>query len=68
MSAPQQFPAFLSIEYDGRGDGFPAFERAAGAAFNRVEGRMRQFTANFEEVGRVAAKAIAGGLSGAGGR
>lgn len=67
MSAPQQFPAFLSIEYDGRGDGFPAFERAAGAAFNRVEGRMRQFTANFEEVGRVAAKAIAGGLSGAGG-
>lgn len=66
MSAPQQFPAFLSIEYDGRGDGFPAFERAAGAAFNRVEGRMRQFTANFEEVGRVAAKAIAGGVSNSG--
>lgn len=67
MSAPSQFPAFLSIEYDGRGDGFPAFERAANASFSQVEGRLRQFTRSFEEVGRVASKAIAGGVSNAGG-
>lgn len=67
MGAPSQFPAFLSIEYDGRGDGFPAFERAANASFGQVEGRLRQFTRNFEEVGRVASKAIAGGVSNAGG-
>ncbi|MDQ4421474.1 phage tail length tape measure family protein [Sphingobium sp. DEHP117] len=67
MSAPSQFPAFLSIEYDGRGDGFPAFERAANASIGQVEGRLRQFTRSFEEVGRVASKAIAGGVSNAGG-
>lgn len=67
MSAPSQFPAFLSIEYDGRGDGFPAFERAANSSFGQVEGRLRQFTRSFEEVGRVASKAIAGGVSNAGG-
>lgn len=66
MSAPTQFPAFLSIEYDGRGGGFPAFEREATSSFNRVEGRMRQFAANVDEVGRVAAKAIAGGVSSSG--
>lgn len=67
MSAPSQFPAFLSIEYDGRGGGFPEFEKAAAQSFNKVDGVANRFKNSMDEVGRVVSKAISGGANSNGG-
>lgn len=61
MTAPQQFPAFISVEYDGRGGGFPAFGRAVDSAFNQAQSKMEQFSRASEEVGRVLSRALTGG-------
>lgn len=58
MAAPSQFPAYLSVEYQGDGGGFPAFERQADTAFSHVEGRARQFSSNMENVQQVVTKAL----------
>lgn len=61
------FPAFIRAEYDASSGGFPAFERAASQSFGQVEGKARQFAASFDEIGRVIAKSLTGGLTSGGG-
>jgi len=58
------FPAFLSIEYDARGVGFPAFEKDATRTFDKVEARGKNIVASFDEIGRAIAGAIKRGGSG----
>jgi hypothetical protein len=60
MASGAAFPAFLSIEYDGKGVGFPAFERDATQTFNRVEAKGKYVAASFDEIGRTISRAIAG--------
>jgi len=52
------FPAFLSIEYDARGVGFPAFEKDASQTFDKVDARGKNIVASFDEIGRALAGAI----------
>lgn len=59
MTAQPSFPPLnLGIRFNDSGEGFPAFERAADAAFAHVEGRARKFSASMEDVQRVVASAL----------
>jgi hypothetical protein len=59
MAESSIFPAFIRAEYDPSGNGFPLFEKEAGAAADRAR---RSFEANFSQVQRVIHSALSGGL------
>lgn len=59
MTAPTQFPAFLSIEYREDGNGFPAFTRAADSAYGQVEARQKRFEASLASAQKVVTAALA---------
>lgn len=60
-------PLDLGIRFNDNGEGFPAFERAADAAFARVEGRAHRFSSNMASAQKelTAALALPRNLSGA---